>query len=418
MVIKLENCRLVTDAEILHPGYLIIGDDGYIKEIGTENHQMESQQWHDISPIDQCVNIDMDEKLDQTKQKNKSIKKMNLSGYYLLPGFIDFHTHGLHAYDFMDGDERALRQICHYQLKRGATGFLATTMTDSESAVVAALESAHNHLKKQRKAGQATNLLGINLEGPFISPLKKGIHNERWMVNPSAALLEKYHKLSGHNIKVVSMAPELEGAVEAISWCRQHGIIASAGHTNATYQELCQALRMGLDHGSHLFNAMSPIHHREPGAALALLLHPEATVELICDKEHLHPTMIDLVLKLKPVDKVMLVSDTVRAAGLDDGEYQVGDVMIRLKSGRAETHKGKLAGGVVSLSESLANLIEITGLPLIKAVKTVALTPAKRLGLDHERGSLLPGKRGDAVIMDECFQVKGTIVKGNMYWWE
>lgn len=229
--------------------------------------------------------------------------------------------------------------------------------------------------------------------------------------------MEKYVKIAGEHIKIVSIAPELDGALDLISWCRQRGIIASAGHTNATYEELNQAFRVGLNHGAHLFNAMTGIHHRAPGAGMTLLLHPEVTVELVCDKNHLHPAMIALVLRLKPLDKIMLVSDSTKGAGLQAGSFQAGDTVLHVKDGQAKTDTGKLAGSTISLSEALIHLIEITGLSFVDAVKTVSLSPAKKLGVAHERGSLLPGKRADAVIMDSHYNVLGTVLKGEIYWW-
>ncbi|ACB86319.1 N-acetylglucosamine-6-phosphate deacetylase [Natranaerobius thermophilus] len=400
MALILRNAQLITEQGVLSPGYLIAGNDGYIWDLGRD--------------VDDNVLAPSDTSIDQGELGLIESKEIDLQGKYLAPGFIDLHTHGGLGFDIMDADTKGLEKISAFYLKQGVTGFLATTFSSSWSEIKQAVGTVRKYLDNKASNQIDTNLLGMHLEGPFINPEKKGVQTEKNIIPPSLKSVNELWELAGAHLYMISLAPEMKNASQLIKWGRRHNIIMSAAHTDATYEEMNNAFSAGLSHGAHLFNGMSAIHHRAPGAAIALLLHPEATIELIVDGKHLHPAILDLVIKQKPLDKIVLVTDSIRGTGLEEGKFQLDKQIVTVKNNTAKTQEGQLAGSTLTIPEALKNIMKFTSLSLTEAVKMISLTPAKILGLSQERGSLLPGKRADAAVLTEKLEVKNTILKGKL----
>ncbi len=329
---------------------------------------------------------------------------IDAKGQYVSPGFINLHVHGIGGSDTMDGTEEALKQMSQILPATGVTGFLPTTMTEREDKIRAALS---NIAACAEKGFPGAEILGANMEGPFISDIYKGSQEVSHIQCARWELIEPYKKW----IKLITLAPEkLENPAAFIRRCRDSGILVSLGHSNATYKEAAAAYAAGASHITHLFNAMRPLHHREPGLVGAALTLP-FTCELICDGIHIHPAAIALAVKAKGPDGIILVTDSLRACLMGDGESELGGHKVCVKGLRATLQDGTLAASVLPMHLGVKNLKAFAHLSLPEAVRAASLNPAKELGL-HDRGCLAEGKRADLVIFDETFTISRTYVKG------
>ena len=332
--------------------------------------------------------------------------------WHLVPGFIDIHVHGAAGSDAMDNDLAAMNNIARNLIKGGVTGFLATTVTKGESDMEQALTTCRDYAKQPAQDG--AEFLGINLESSFLSLAKAGMQATKHLIAPNIDLFAKWQKLSGDLIKIVTVAPELPGALEFIKYLVKHKVIASIGHTDADYDMACQAIACGASHATHLFNAMRAIAHRSPNAITALLLDDNVTVELIADGVHLHPAILQLALKLKGEAKIILISDAMRAQGLNDGVYEFGGQDIIVKDQIAKLADGTLAGSTLRLDQALRNMMHFTSCSLQTALKMITENPAKELGVFAQKGSIACGKDADLVVLDDNYQVKLVIKKGEI----
>jgi len=331
-------------------------------------------------------------------------RAFNLEGLYVSPGFIDLQANGGGGHDFTTAQKEEVRKILSFHACHGTTGLLATLITAPIDRLRQAMEII--------KWTQAKEILGVHLEGPFISPERRGAHNPEHILNPSQgsfqALTAGYHNL----IRVVTLAPELPGADRLIGEIRKFALPA-LGHSNATYEEARAAVERGVKLFTHLFNAMSGFHHREPGAVGAAL-DSDVMVGLIPDGIHLHPAAVRLVLKAKGIDKICLVTDSIGAAGLGDGRYSLAGQEVIVDHGVARLADGTLAGSTLTMERAVKNFLEFTGVSLPEAVRTATLNPARLLGLDRRKGSIAVGKDADLVIFDEAFNVHYTIIGGEI----
>lgn len=330
--------------------------------------------------------------------------------HYLAPGFIDLHIHGAAGADVMDGTEEALNTIARALAAEGVTGFLATTMTAPKEQMHAALV-AISSFSKQTKINGAT-LLGVHLEGPFIATEKMGAQAANHICVPSIALFDEWQRLSGGQIKVVTLAPELPDALTLIKKLKKEGVIVSAGHTNATYEETTAAIAAGCTQATHLFNAMRGMHQREPGAAGALLLGQGVSVELIADGLHVHPAMLTLALTLKGNQDVLLVTDAMRAKCCGDGQFELGGQQVTVVDGKAMIENGTLAGSTLRMPQAIKNMVTYTGCSLAEAIQMASSNPAARLGLSDSKGKIAVGYDADFVILDADFNVEYTMSNG------
>lgn len=330
------------------------------------------------------------------------------SDYYLLPGFIDLHIHGAHGHDVMDGTQEAFLGMSHALATEGVTGFLATTMTAEDEAIEAVLKQ----IPKAKQEAKGAAILGVHLEGPFIAEAKRGAQSGRVREAPKAALMRQWQELAQGLIKIVTLAPELQGALPFIHTLHEMNIIASIGHTDATYEETNAAIAAGATQATHLFNAMRGLHQREPGALGALLLSDRITAELIVDGYHLHPAIIDLCFRLKGKDHLVLVTDAMRAKCLGNGHYDLGGQAVTVEKGKASLKDGTLAGSTLRMPTALKNMVEFSHCSLAEAIYMATLTPARALLLDNRKGTIEVGKDADLIVMNPHYEVVLTMREG------
>lgn len=327
----------------------------------------------------------------------------------VVPGFIDVHIHGAGGFDTMDGTEQALRAIAKTLAEEGTTGFLATTMTQSEEKIEKALQAV-----KEYGGGEGARLLGVHLEGPFISPDYAGAQPKEYIVPPDVEQFIKYNTASGNKIKKVTIAPEEEGAEKFIKHLKENGVIASIGHSKATANEVRDAVCSGATSVTHTFNAQSPFKHREIGIAGSALLCDELSCEIIADGVHVSFGAIRLLVRNKPKDKITLITDAIRAKGLGEGESELGGQKVYVKDGQARLCDGTLAGSVLKMNIAVRNMVKEVGVPFTEAIDYATKNPAEQLCIAEEAGSIAEGKRADFTVLDEDFNVRMTVVGGKV----
>ncbi len=338
----------------------------------------------------------------ESELKNKQI---DLAGDYLGPGLIDIHIHGAKGYDVMDGSFKALAAISDYKLRQGVTGYLATPLTaDNEK-----LHRVLDNIKDYREKNPDTNLLGVHLEGPFINREKAGAQNPAHIKSYSPELFSCWQSKLKDLLKIVTLAPEIEGAFSLLKILKEQEIIAAAGHSKADYQTMQQAFSSGINHASHLFNGMLGLHHREPGTVGACLDNDKISVELIADGIHLHPAILRLVRRVKPLEQIILITDAMRAAGMEDGQYELGGLKVQIKEGEARLKESKqLAGSTISMLEAVKRFYQETDLNLQQAWQLASTNPARKLDLLETTGEIAAGKRADLVAFSADWHVRGV----------
>lgn len=328
---------------------------------------------------------------------------------YLAPGYLDIHVHGGGGGDFMDADPEAVVAITTTHARHGTVGLLATTLTAPEEEIIRAIRAARQAPPK------GARVLGFHIEGPFINLAHKGAQNPEYVRPPSIAEIDRWMAEGGPDDRWhVTLAPETEGALEAIRHLVRRGAVVSAGHTDATYEQLRMAAEAGLTHATHLYNGMRGLHHREPGTVGGALTLANMTVELIADGVHVHPAAMQVAIRTRGPDRVVAVTDAMRAAGLGEGEFTLGGLPVIVKDGQARLHSGALAGSVLTMERAVQNLVRLVGLDLPAAVAMASLNPARSLRLDGRKGSLSPGKDADLLLLDEQLNVKTTIIGGEV----
>lgn len=325
------------------------------------------------------------------------------------PGFIDVHIHGAAGHDAMDATPEALKGLAGVLPKEGTTSFLATTMTQSDEAISAALKNIRDF---QMEDGQA-EMLGVHLEGPFISDKRAGAQPIEHIAEPSYPLFQKWQKLSGNQIRLVTLAPETTNGLAFIKNLAEDGVIASIGHSDGTLEEVQAAVRAGASHVTHLYNQMSPFHHRNPGVVGASLTEKGLTVEVIADFIHSHPTSVELAFRQKGAERLILITDAMRAKGLAPGVYDLGGQDVQVTRKDARLADGTLAGSILTMDAAIRNVQSITGCSLNELVSMTSANAAKELGLSN-KGSLQEGTDADVAILDDSFTVQLTICRGTI----
>jgi len=350
-----------------------------------------------------------DKKEDLTILKNVEI--IEAQNKFIVPGYIDIHVHGGGGSDVMDGEYEAIKQVATIHSRFGTTAFLPTTMAMTKDKIIKSLKSIH---EARLKGTGTAEILGIHLEGPYINPEKKGAQKEEDIKKVSVEEFLEFNQASGNLIRLVTIAPEMPGAIDFIRWLHQQGIIVSVGHSNATYKQVQEGIQAGLSHVTHIFNAMRGLHHREPGVVGAALSSPKLTVEVIADDIHVHPIVIKILIGVKEDKQVVLVTDAIRAAGINEGIYSLGGQKIIVKQGQARLTSGVLAGSVLTMDKAVKNLVTKVGISLPKAIQMASFNPAKCLGIDDKKGSLEINKDADIVILNKNLETELTMVAGKV----
>lgn len=330
----------------------------------------------------------------------------------VVPGFIDEHIHGAGGADAMDGTVESLQTISEFLAREGTTGFLATTMTQSPENITNALKA----VKKVREKGEykGAEVLGVHLEGPFISPKHVGAQPLEYVATPDAELFDKYNEASGNSIKIVTLAPEVEGGLGLVKHLSNIGVVASVGHTGGKYADVVNAVAAGATNVTHTYNAQTGLHHREAGVVGAAMLLDELNCEMICDTIHVSVPAIKLVIKNKPHDKYTLITDAMRAKGMPDGKSELGGQEVFVNNGEARLKDGTLAGSVLKMNVAVKNLVEKAGVPFTDAIDFATYNPAKNIGVLNERGTIEVGKRADLTVLNSDFEVLYTLVNGKI----
>jgi len=334
--------------------------------------------------------------------------ELDAAGLILAPGFIDLQVNGAFGDDFTD-DPAVIWRVAGKLPRYGVTSFLPTIITSPLEKVAA----GRKIVTAGRPAGfRGARPLGLHVEGPFLNPQKKGAHNPGYLRLPDAAAVADWSPETG--VRLVTLAPELPGALDAIAALSSRGVLVSEGHTMATYEQAEAGFDAGARYGTHLFNAMPGLGHRHPGLPGALLTDDRTIVGFIADLVHTHPSVLTLVWRALGAARLNLVTDAMAALGMPAGTHLLGDFAVTVDATSARLADGTLAGSILSLDQALRNLIDVTGCSLAEALPTVTTTPAKALRLDGERGRIEPGCVADMVLLSRDLRVRATICEGEV----
>lgn len=375
----IKNIGLITPYDLVY-GYGVVIEDGKI------------------------IGIDREENIDE----NGIDKIIDGRGRFLSPGFIDIHNHGNSGYDVMDGTEEAIDKMAEFHLKNGVTSFLGTIITSSYENMNKAIKNIVDYKNKKDRS----QILGIHLEGPFFALEKKGAQPAEYIKDPSIEDMKKIVELSQGKMKMVSLAPEREGALDLIAYLKSNNIVVAMAHSNGTFKDTKAGINYGSTVATHLYNGMRSFSHREPGIVGASLTDDRVYCELIYDRVHLHDGAVEIAIKMKGMDKIILVSDAMRAAGLEDGNYELGGQKVIVKDGAARLESGSLAGSTLNLRDAVYNMVHKFNIPIKDAIRMASLTPAKAIGIDNHKGSIEIGKDADLLLLDENINIIASIVGG------
>jgi N-acetylglucosamine-6-phosphate deacetylase len=365
--------RLALPGRMRGPGFVVI-DDGQIVDVGEGRH----------------ARPDLD-----------------AAGQILAPGFVDLQINGAAGCDFLAPTEAGLESAHTYLLRTGTVAYLPTLISAPDDRLRPALAFFAERMRRRT----APRILGVHLEGPFLSPARPGAHRAEHLRHPSVDWIARLTEEFPGVIRLVTLAPELEGAAEVIEHLASRGIAVSAGHTDATYAQAMAAFERGVRLATHLFNAMRPYHHREPGIVGAALSHPDVACSIIADHVHLHPAVIEHVLAVKGPDRTILVTDAISAAGAAAPEVTLGDRTVRVVDGAPRLDDGTLAGSILTMEQAVLNVAAAAG-DLDRAIRMASATPSHLLGLDQ--GELRPGLRADLVLLGHDLRVTAAVVGGTV----
>lgn len=337
------------------------------------------------------------------------------SGMTVVPGFVDVHIHGAGGHDVMEADAAALDRITATVARFGTTSIVATTVTAPVEATCKSLEGIAQYIRAHESAADnsrfGAEILGIHLEGPFISTVRRGVHPVESIAEPSVETLEKFRAAADGLIRILTIAPEIPGALKLIAAALKDGMVVAIGHTDADYAQARAAIDAGARHAVHVYNAMRPFSHRDPGVISAVLTDADVTAEIIADGVHVAGPAIQVLLGTKGFDTVLLVSDGTSATGMRDGNYKLGNFDVVVKDGVVRNSEGKLAGSTLTLDRALRYIVEL-GVPLVDAVRMATILPARRLGLAGKKGIIAVGADADLVVLTPDLHVAGVMTRG------
>lgn len=359
-----------------------------------------------------------------TSTAGREVRQHNAAGLTIVPGFIDLHIHGAGGHDVMEGTAAALATIAETVARRGTTSLVATTMTATPERTCRAATGIAAWMRDDSRvprlaAGPEPNgcapraeILGIHFEGPFISPLRRGVHPLEWIAAPSVPLLDQFLEAAQGTGRILTLAPELPAALDLQAAARAHGLVVSVGHTEATYAQAMAAIDRGATQATHVFNAMRPFAHRETGVLGAVLTAPSVACELIADGLHVDGAAMRLLLAAKTSRNIVLVSDGTAATGMPDGDYALGTLSVTVSNGVPRDGQGTLAGSTLTLDRALRTIVAL-GVPLPQAVAMLTSNPARVLGLAGKKGEIVAGADADLVMLDADLNVAGVITRGS-----
>ena len=334
------------------------------------------------------------------------------SDCYVIPGLCDIHLHGCMSFDACDGTKEALAAMAKYEASVGVTSILPTTMTYPEETLTTIAKAVADYRKYDNDTEGFATIHGINMEGPFISPEKKGAQNPKYIQNPDYDMFHRINVASGNSVRLCDIAPETDGAMEFIDKAKDETRISLA-HTTADYDTCKEAFNRGAKHLTHLFNAMPAFTHRAPGPIGAAAENENVTPELICDGVHVYPSAVNMMYKVFGADRLIMISDSMRATGLPDGEYELGGQPVIVKGRRATLHDGTIAGSATNLFDCMMTAVKEMNIPLTDAILCASRNPAKAIGVYDTVGSITIGKQADFVIINKSdLSIKKVIVRG------
>lgn len=329
--------------------------------------------------------------------------------WIVFPGFIDMHIHGSAGFDTMDATEEALRGMARSLVKEGTTSFLPTTMTQTTNAIETALKNIASFVSKTDEA----EVLGIHVEGPYISPKRAGAQPLEYIIEPTLEQFDRWQHLSNNRIKQITIAPEVTGGLEFVETASSQGIVVSIGHSDASSEEVEQAVKLGVKQATHLYNQMRPFHHREPGVVGSALILDEIKTELIVDFIHCHPNAVKLAYRLKGASGIILITDAMRAKGLPNGSYDLGGQMVSVTEKGANLSNGALAGSMLTMDQAVRHFRQATNCSFMELVSMSSTNAANQLKLSN-KGYIAEGLDADLVLLNKDLHVQITICRGQI----
>lgn len=340
-------------------------------------------------------------------------KEISARDATIAPGFVDVHVHGAGGHDVMSSTEEALTTIASTVVRRGTTSIVATTVTAPPDETRRCLEGISRFILSpaNRSADVTAEIIGIHLEGPFISPTRRGVHPAGAIANPSVTLLDRYLEAAAGTVKILTLAPEIPGAMDLVERGYAKGLVVALGHTDATYEQAHMAIFRGARHAVHVFNAMRPFSHRETGVLGAVLTDPSVTAEVIADGVHVDDPAIRLLVAAKGTDLVLLVSDGTAATGMRDGSYRLGTFDVIVSDGICRNREGKLAGSTLTLDRAVQHMVRL-GVPVIEAIRMATYNPARRISMEARKGVLTPGADADLVVLTPELKIANVFARG------
>lgn len=377
-MLTITNGKVISDMEILEDKNVVL-DDGKIVSIGDDIPE--------------------------------GSKVLNASGNYVSPGFIDIHMHGADGCDVMNGTYDSVNRISKAIARHGVTSFVPTTMTlDTDS-----IKKAIDNIKESKAKGtEGAGILGLHIEGPFLSPKARGAHDPQYIRLPDIDFLANIVGNDYSIIKQITIAPEIDGAPDFIKYIVGQGMIASIGHSAGTYEDAMKAIECGASHSTHLYNAMTPLKHREPGIVGAIF-DSGITTEMICDGIHLHFAAIRTAIAVKGYNNIALITDSMQACCMKDGKYSLGGLDVFVKDGAARLKDGTLAGSTLTIDRAVRNVLKNTNLNITEVVAMATKVPARIVKEDGRKGYIKPGYDADIVVFDQNINIKATIIGGNIF---
>ena len=355
----------------------------------------------DGSLLEQALYINDHRLVDKAEYQDDE-KVIDAEGLLVLPGLVDIHSHGAAGEDFSDGNPEGLKKILQYEKRCGITSYCPTSMTFPKER----LRQIFASIKGAQTEDGAT-VVGINMEGPFLDPAKKGAHVEKWIAAPDVAFVRELNQDADGLVRLVTLAPNMDGAEEFIKEMHEE-VCISLGHTAADYDCASRAMKLGAHHVTHLYNAMQPFGHRAPGLIGAAMDDPECMVELICDGYHIHPSAIRAAFRMFGSERVILISDSMRATGMENGTYELGGQEVTVKDRKAVLKDGTLAGSATNLYGCMCKAVEF-GIPLEQAIMAATANPARSIGIFDRVGSIRIGKQADLLLVSENLELKRVI---------